>query len=34
MGGETQNADLLVELLGILGNMTLTDIPFSQVAYA
>jgi hypothetical protein len=34
MGGDTQNPDLLVELLGILGNMTLTDIPFSQVAYA
>lgn len=28
---QTEDPNLLVELLGILGNMTLTDIPFAQV---
>ena len=28
---QTENPDLLVELLGILGNMTMTEIPFSQI---
>ncbi len=29
---QTDDPNLLVELLGILGNMTLTDIPFAQVS--
>ena len=28
---QTEDPNLLVELLGIMGNMTLTDIPFAQV---
>lgn len=28
---KTENPDLLVELLGLLANMTMTDIPFSQI---